>query len=92
MVQKFLIEIYPKNQTNSFIVKLKSNLNLTYLKAHIHFLENFKYYPNLKFDIIQSIYNAMIRQKFLILRLDKIYLMQLMILSYPYNKIHPLKN
>ncbi|EHA3649900.1 DUF342 domain-containing protein, partial [Campylobacter coli] len=29
MVQKFLIEIYPKNQTNSFIVKLKSNLNLT---------------------------------------------------------------
>lgn len=71
MVQKFLIEIYPKNQTNSFIVKLKSNLNLTYLKAHIHFLENFKYYPDLKFDIIQSIYNAMIRQKFLILRLDK---------------------
>ncbi|EAI7228379.1 DUF342 domain-containing protein, partial [Campylobacter coli] len=71
MVQKFLIEIYPKNQTHSFTVKLKSNANLTYLKAHIHFLENFKYYPDLKSDIIQSIYKAMIRQKFLILRLDK---------------------
>ncbi|MBX1797998.1 DUF342 domain-containing protein [Campylobacter jejuni] len=71
MAQKFLIEIYPKTQKSCFIVKLKSNPNLTYLKANINFLDNFKYYPNLKFDILQNIYKAMIKQKFLILRLNK---------------------
>ncbi|ECL4319533.1 DUF342 domain-containing protein [Campylobacter jejuni] len=71
MVQKFLIEIYPKTQKNCFVVKLKSNPSLTYLKANINFLDNFKYYPNLKFDILQNIYKVMIKQKFLILRLDK---------------------
>ncbi|HFP7528174.1 flagellar assembly protein A [Campylobacter jejuni] len=71
MVQKFLIEIYPKTQKNCFVVKLKSNPSLTYLKVNINFLDNFKYYPNLKFDILQNIYKVMIKQKFLILRLDK---------------------
>ncbi|EAL0242510.1 DUF342 domain-containing protein [Campylobacter jejuni] len=71
MVQKFLIEIYPKTQKNCFMVKLKSNPSLTYLKVNINFLDNFKYYPNLKFDILQNIYKVMIKQKFLILRLDK---------------------
>lgn len=71
MVQKFLIEIYPKTQKNCLVVKLKSNPSLTYLKVNINFLDNFKYYPNLKFDILQNIYKVMIKQKFLILRLDK---------------------
>ncbi|HBD8932012.1 TPA: DUF342 domain-containing protein [Campylobacter jejuni] len=71
MVQKFLIEIYPKTQKNCFVVKLKSNPSLTYLKVDINFLDNFKYYPNLKFDILQNIYKVTIKQKFLILRLDK---------------------
>ncbi|RTI82877.1 flagellar assembly protein A [Campylobacter jejuni] len=71
MVQKFLIEIYPKTQKNCFVVKLKSNPSLTYLKANINFLDNFEYYPNLKFDILQNIYKVMIKQKFLILRLNK---------------------
>ncbi|HAA1523360.1 hypothetical protein AJ935_06275 [Campylobacter sp. BCW_6876] len=71
MVQKFLIEIYPKTQKSCFIVNLKSNPSLTYLKAKINFLDNFKYYPNLKFDILQGIYKVMIKQKFLILRLNK---------------------
>ncbi|EAL7804908.1 DUF342 domain-containing protein [Campylobacter jejuni] len=71
IVQKFLIEIYPKTQKNCFVVKLKSNPSLTYLKANINFLDNFKYYPNLKFDILQNIYKVMIKQKFLILRLNK---------------------
>lgn len=53
------------------MVKLKSNPSLTYLKVNINFLDNFKYYPNLKFDILQNIYKVMIKQKFLILRLDK---------------------
>ncbi|EAH4639160.1 flagellar assembly protein A [Campylobacter jejuni] len=71
IVQKFLIEIYPKNQSFPFTVKLRSNSNLTYLKASINLTENFKYYPNLKFDILQNIYKTMIKQKILILRLDK---------------------
>ncbi|EGF1229939.1 DUF342 domain-containing protein [Campylobacter jejuni] len=71
IIQKFLIEIYPKTQSFPFTIKLRSNSNLTYLKASINFTENFKYYPNLKFDILQNIYKIMIKQKFLILRLDK---------------------
>ncbi|EAL2668197.1 DUF342 domain-containing protein [Campylobacter coli] len=71
IVQKFLIEIYPKKQSFPFTVKLRSNSNLTHLKASINLTENFKYYPNLKFDILQNIYKIMIKQKFLILRLDK---------------------
>ncbi|EAI9045460.1 DUF342 domain-containing protein, partial [Campylobacter jejuni] len=71
IVQKFLIEIYPKTQSFPFTVKLRSNSNLTHLKASINLTENFKYYPNLKFDILQNIYKIMIKQKFLILRLDK---------------------
>lgn len=71
IVQKFLIEIYPKTQNYPFIIKLQSNSNLTYLKANIQFTENFKYYPGLKFDILQNIYKIMIKQKFLILRLNK---------------------
>ncbi|EHN6902209.1 DUF342 domain-containing protein [Campylobacter jejuni] len=71
IMQKFVIEIYPKLQNETFIIKLKSNPDLTYLKAHISFLNNFKHYPNLKFDILQNIYKAMAKQKFLILRLDK---------------------
>lgn len=71
IVQKFLIEIYPKTQSFPFTVKLRSNSNLTHLKASINLTENFKYYPNLKFDILQNIYKAMIKQKLLILRLDK---------------------
>lgn len=70
-MQKFLIEIYPKKQSFPFTVKLRSNSNLTHLKASINLTENFKYYPNLKFDILQNIYKIMIKQKFLILRLDK---------------------
>lgn len=70
IVQKFLIEIYPK-KSFPFTVKLRSNSNLTHLKASINLTENFKYYPNLKFDILQNIYKIMIKQKFLILRLDK---------------------
>ncbi|EKA2713637.1 DUF342 domain-containing protein, partial [Campylobacter coli] len=71
IIQKFLIEIYPKTQSFPFTVKLRSNSNLTHLKASINLTENFKYYPNLKFDILQNIYKIMIKQKFLILRLDK---------------------
>ncbi|EKT0454742.1 DUF342 domain-containing protein [Campylobacter jejuni] len=71
IVQKFIIEIHPKIQKDSFKITLKSNSNLTYLKACINFKDNFKYYPNLKFDILQNIYKIMIKQKFLILRLDK---------------------
>ncbi|EOH2115016.1 flagellar assembly protein A, partial [Campylobacter jejuni] len=71
IIQKFLIEIYPKKQSFPFTVKLRSNSNLTHLKASINLTENFKYYPNLKFDILQNIYKIMIKQKFLILRLDK---------------------
>lgn len=71
MIQKFLIEIYPKIQRDVFTIKLKANTNLTYLKACVNFSDNFKYYSNLRFDILQSIYKAMIKQKFLILRLDK---------------------
>ncbi|EHU8925002.1 DUF342 domain-containing protein, partial [Campylobacter jejuni] len=65
IIQKFLIEIYPK-KSFPFTVKLRSNSNLTHLKASINLTENFKYYPNLKFDILQNIYKIMIKQKFLI--------------------------
>ncbi|HDW9239781.1 TPA: DUF342 domain-containing protein, partial [Campylobacter coli] len=61
----------PKKQSFPFTVKLSSNSNLTHLKASINLTENFQYYPNLKFDILQNIYKIMIKQKFLILRLDK---------------------
>lgn len=70
MMQKFIIELYPKTQ-DTFTVKLESNPSFTYLKARICFMDNFKYYPNLKSDILQSIYKAMVKQQFLILRLDK---------------------
>jgi len=71
LMQKFIIELYPKTQKDTFTIKLKSNPSFTYLRACVSFMENFKYYPNLKFDILQSIYKTMVRQKFLILRLDK---------------------
>lgn len=75
IVQKFLIEIYPKTQNLPFTIKLKSNSKLTHLKANIKFTENIKYNNNnnnnIKFDILQNIYKIMIKQKFLILRLNK---------------------
>ncbi|EAJ9404170.1 DUF342 domain-containing protein [Campylobacter jejuni] len=70
MVQKFLIEIYPKTQKESFTIELKYNPHLTYLKARIRFMK-INQQSNLKFNILQNIYKAMIKQKFLILRLDK---------------------
>ncbi|MDX2331230.1 flagellar assembly protein A [Campylobacter hepaticus] len=71
IIQKFIIEIYPKTQKENFIIRFKSNANLTYLKAYITFMDDFQYYPNLKFDLLQNIYKTMIKRKFLILRLDK---------------------
>lgn len=58
--QKFLIELYPKTRKDTLTIKLKSNADLTHLKASVHFMEDFKYYANLKLDILQSIYKAMI--------------------------------
>ncbi|MBM0636578.1 FapA family protein [Campylobacter sp. VicNov18] len=71
MVHKFIIEIYPKTHQEAFIIELKPNANLTYLKAHVIFMDDFQYYSSLKFDILQNIYKTMIKQKFLILRLNK---------------------
>ncbi len=71
IVQKFIIEIYPKTKKLTFSVSLKTNANLTHLKAHIICMDDFTYYPGLKFDILQNIYKAMVKERILIIRLDK---------------------
>ncbi|EAJ7142413.1 DUF342 domain-containing protein [Campylobacter jejuni] len=71
ITQKFIIEISSKNKTYNFRISLRSNANITYLKAIIKCLDNFSYYSSLKFDILQNIYKAMIKQNILIIRLDK---------------------
>ncbi|WP_038815046.1 flagellar assembly protein A [Campylobacter jejuni] len=74
IAQEFAIEIYPsasKSQDNPFEISLISNKDFTHLEAIITCFQHFTFYDGLKYDILQKLYKSMIKQNFLIIRLDK---------------------
>jgi len=69
--QEYSIEIYPKTKSNAFSFSFKNSPNLTHLKALLTFKNDFVYYEGVKEDILQDLYKAMVRNQFLILRLNR---------------------
>ena len=69
--QQYLIEFYPKSENNSFRFILETNKNITKVKAKFVCDEALEYYEGIKNDIMQALYKAMLKNKMLILRLNK---------------------
>ncbi|MCX2683075.1 hypothetical protein OQH60_04260 [Campylobacter sp. MIT 21-1685] len=69
--QQYLIKISPKNKKTIFRFILESNKNLTKIRAKCVYSKGLVYYEEIKDDIMQALYKAMIKNKILILRLDK---------------------
>ncbi|MBS4330142.1 flagellar assembly protein A [Campylobacter vulpis] len=68
--QKFKIEIFTKAEENPFKFSLKTNANLTLLKACLDY-EKFDPTLDLKENLRQALYKILIKNQFLLLRLDK---------------------
>ncbi|MBS4269357.1 flagellar assembly protein A [Campylobacter vulpis] len=68
--QKFKIEIFIKAEENPFKFSLKINANLTLLKACLDY-EKFDPTLDLKENLRQALYKILIKNQFLLLRLDK---------------------
>ncbi|EDP6915300.1 DUF342 domain-containing protein [Campylobacter upsaliensis] len=68
--QEFKIEIFTEVEENPFKFSLKANANLTLLKACLNY-EEFDPTLDLKEHLRQALYKILIKNQFLLLRLDK---------------------
>ncbi|EOB4992421.1 flagellar assembly protein A [Campylobacter upsaliensis] len=68
--QEFKIEIFTQAEENPFKFSLKANANLTLLKACLNY-EEFDPTLDLKEHLRQALYKILIKNQFLLLRLDK---------------------
>lgn len=71
IVQEFTIEIFQSHEKPPFAFLLKVNADKTEVSAKYSFEKQFIYYHTLKQDMLQAIYRSFIKQKMLIIRLDK---------------------
>lgn len=68
--QEFKIEIFTQAEENPFKFSLKANANLTLLKACLNY-EKFNPNLDLKENLRQALYKILIKNQFLLIRLDK---------------------
>ena len=70
--QEYKIEVFPaSNIEKHFKIRLNANADFTKLSAVLLSDEKLRYYGNIKKDIMELLFKQMIKERFLILRLDR---------------------